>query len=99
MHPGSGRTYHVRFQPPKVAGLDDITGEPLVQRDDDREEPVDLSVPFKTAKASLVERFERRYLGALLKTTGGNVSEAARRTGLDRVYLLKLLKQLGMRSS
>ena len=66
---------------------------------DDSDEPVDLSVPFKTAKASLVERFERRYLGALLKTTGGNVSEAARRTGLDRVYLLKLLKQLGMRSS
>jgi adenylate kinase len=39
-HPASGRTYHVRFNPPKVAGMDDVTGEPLVQRDDDREETV-----------------------------------------------------------
>jgi adenylate kinase len=40
MHPASGRTYHVKFNPPKVEGKDDITGEPLVQRDDDREETV-----------------------------------------------------------
>ena len=39
-HPGSGRTYHVKFNPPKVEGVDDVTGEPLVQRDDDREETV-----------------------------------------------------------
>ena len=39
-HPGSGRTYHVKFNPPKVEGRDDVTGEPLVQRDDDREETV-----------------------------------------------------------
>ncbi|MBN9405905.1 MAG: adenylate kinase [Burkholderiales bacterium] len=39
-HPASGRTYHVTFNPPKVAGQDDVTGEPLVQRDDDREETV-----------------------------------------------------------
>jgi adenylate kinase len=39
-HPGSGRTYHVKFNPPKVEGLDDETGEPLVQRDDDKEETV-----------------------------------------------------------
>ena len=35
VHPGSGRTYHVDFNPPKVPGKDDITGEPLVQRPDD----------------------------------------------------------------
>jgi adenylate kinase len=35
VHPGSGRSYHVDFNPPKVAGKDDITGEPLVQRPDD----------------------------------------------------------------
>jgi adenylate kinase len=40
VHPGSGRTYHVVFNPPKVAGKDDETGEDLVQRDDDREETV-----------------------------------------------------------
>ncbi len=39
-HPASGRTYHVTFNPPKVAGQDDVTGEPLVQRDDDKEETV-----------------------------------------------------------
>ncbi len=39
-HPGSGRVYHVVFNPPKVEGVDDITGEPLVHRDDDREETI-----------------------------------------------------------
>lgn len=39
-HPPSGRTYHVTFNPPKVAGVDDVTGEPLVQRADDQEETV-----------------------------------------------------------
>jgi adenylate kinase len=39
-HPASGRTYHVKFNPPKVEGRDDVTGEPLIQRDDDREETV-----------------------------------------------------------
>ena len=39
-HPASGRTYHVKFNPPKAEGVDDITGEPLVQRDDDKEETV-----------------------------------------------------------
>ena len=39
-HPASGRTYHVKFNPPKVEGIDDETGEPLVQRDDDKEETV-----------------------------------------------------------
>jgi adenylate kinase len=40
VHPASGRTYHVKFHPPKAEGRDDVTGEPLVQRDDDREETV-----------------------------------------------------------
>ena len=39
-HPASGRTYHVKFNPPNAAGLDDITGEPLIQRADDQEETV-----------------------------------------------------------
>ena len=40
VHVASGRTYHVKFNPPKVAGKDDVTGEDLIQRDDDREETV-----------------------------------------------------------
>ena len=39
-HPASGRTYHVKFNPPKVANVDDETGEALIQRDDDKEETV-----------------------------------------------------------
>jgi adenylate kinase len=39
-HPASGRTYHVKFNPPKQAGVDDVTGEPLIQRDDDKEDTV-----------------------------------------------------------
>ncbi|KQV60589.1 adenylate kinase [Pelomonas sp. Root1217] len=40
VHVASGRTYHVKFNPPKVEGKDDETGEPLVQREDDKEETV-----------------------------------------------------------
>ena len=40
VHLQSGRTYHVEFNPPKVDGLDDVTGESLIQRDDDKEETV-----------------------------------------------------------
>jgi len=40
VHPASGRTYHVSFNPPKTEDRDDVTGEPLVQRDDDLEETV-----------------------------------------------------------
>lgn len=40
VHPASGRSYHLRFNPPKLAEHDDLTGEPLVQRDDDKEETV-----------------------------------------------------------
>lgn len=39
-HPASGRVYHVKFNPPKVDNVDDVTGEPLVQRDDDKAETV-----------------------------------------------------------
>jgi adenylate kinase len=40
VHLASGRTYHVKYNPPKVAGRDDATGEPLIQRDDDQEDTV-----------------------------------------------------------
>jgi adenylate kinase len=40
VHLASGRSYHIDFNPPKVAGIDDLTGEALIQRDDDKEETV-----------------------------------------------------------
>jgi adenylate kinase len=53
VHLASGRTYHIKFNPPKVAGLDDVTSEPLIQRDDDKEETVikRLSVYHDQTKA------------------------------------------------
>ena len=39
-HPASGRTYHVKYNPPKLEGKDDVSGEPLIQREDDKEETV-----------------------------------------------------------
>lgn len=39
-HPASGRVYHIKYNPPKQEGLDDETGEPLIQRDDDKEETI-----------------------------------------------------------
>jgi adenylate kinase len=39
-HAASGRTYHVKYNPPKVADRDDVTGEPLIQREDDKEDTV-----------------------------------------------------------
>jgi len=40
IHPASGRVYHIDFHPPKIPGKDDLTGEPLIQREDDKEETV-----------------------------------------------------------
>lgn len=40
VHPDSGRTYHVEYNPPKIEGEDDVTGEPLIQREDDKEDTV-----------------------------------------------------------
>ena len=59
VHEGSGRVYHVTFNPPKVEGKDDITGEPLMQRDDDQEETVRerLSV-YHAQTAPLVDFYQ-----------------------------------------
>jgi len=60
VHVASGRTYHVRFNPPKVAGKDDVTGEDLIQRDDDREETVRKRLDVYHAQTKpLVEYYER----------------------------------------
>jgi adenylate kinase len=57
-HPASGRTYHVKFNPPKVAGIDDVSGEPLIQRDDDKEETVQKRLEVYSAQTRpLVEYY------------------------------------------
>ena len=60
VHPGSGRTYHVLFNPPKAEGRDDVTGEPLVQRDDDREDTVRRRLEvYRAQTRPLVEYYTR----------------------------------------
>jgi adenylate kinase len=65
VHVASGRTYHVRFNPPRAAGRDDVTGEPLIQRDDDREEVVlhRLQV-YHSQTRPLVEFYSKIAAGA-----------------------------------
>ena len=59
-HQPSGRTYHVVFNPPKVPGIDDVTGEPLVQRADDSEETVKKRLDVYHAQTRpLVEYYSR----------------------------------------
>ena len=60
VHPGSGRTYHVKFNPPRVEGKDDVTGEPLIQRDDDRADTVRKRLEVYHAQTrALVDYFGR----------------------------------------
>ena len=60
-HLASGRTYHVRFNPPKTPGRDDVTGEPLVQRDDDREDVVRKRLQVYHAQTRAVVDHLRRH--------------------------------------
>ena len=69
VHPASGRTYHVAFDPPKVAGKDDVTGEDLVQRPDDREESIrERLLVYREQTAPLVAHY--RDLGRLVNLDG-----------------------------
>lgn len=60
LHPASGRTYNVKFNPPKVPGRDDLTGEDLIQRDDDKEETVKKRLEvYHTQTHPLVDYYAR----------------------------------------
>ena len=63
VHPASGRTYHIEFNPPKVAGKDDVTGEPLVQRPDDLEETVRKRIDTYHAQTKPLVDFYRNQSG------------------------------------
>ena len=58
---------------------------------------VNIEVPFKQAKEAVVEAFEKRYLAALLEWSEGNVSRAARKANIDRVYLHRLLRHYSLK--
>jgi adenylate kinase len=60
VHIGSGRSYHVKYNPPKVAGQDDVTGEALIQREDDKEETVRKRLAVYHAQTEpLIAYYER----------------------------------------
>lgn len=65
VHPQSGRVYHVKFNPPKVEGRDDLTGEPLVQRDDDKEDTVRRRLGvYRDQTRALVDYYTKLANGA-----------------------------------
>jgi adenylate kinase len=60
VHVASGRTYHVKFNPPKVAGKDDVTGEDLIQREDDKEDTVKKRLDvYQSQTRPLVDYYSR----------------------------------------
>jgi adenylate kinase len=68
VHPTSGRVYHIEFNPPKKAGSDDETGEPLVQRDDDHEDTVrDRLAVYHDQTHPLVEHYQQQANDSLLQ--------------------------------
>jgi adenylate kinase len=80
-HAASGRTYHVKFNPPKVEGKDDVTGEPLIQRDDDREETVlNRLTVYQSQTRPLVE-----YYSTWAATGDAQAPRYARISGLGSV--------------
>jgi adenylate kinase len=81
VHPASGRVYHVKFNPPKVEGKDDATGEPLVQRDDDREETVRKRLEvYRAQTRPLVDYYKRLAGDKYRRISGrGSVDEVTQR--------------------
>lgn len=63
MHPASGRSYHAKFAPPKVAGVDDFTGEPLVQRKDDNAETLKARLSaFHSQTTPVIEHYRNKVV-------------------------------------
>jgi transcriptional regulator of acetoin/glycerol metabolism len=56
-------------------------------------------LPLRDARRMILEHFERRYLVAMLDRADGNVAEAARRAGIDRVTLFRAIRRYGLRAA
>ena len=80
VHPPSGRVYHVRFSPPKVAGKDDETGDALVQRDDDREETVrERLIIYRCQTLPLKSYYGKSSVHYISIAGGGDIADISRR--------------------
>ena len=91
VHLASGRTYHRIFSPPRVKGKDDLTGEPLIQRDDDRAETVKKRLEiYYTQTKPLVEYYllqaghNEKYAPKYFKIAGTGSVESIR----DNIFLV-----------
>lgn len=68
VHPASGRSYHVLFNPPKVEGIDDETGEPLIQRKDDTPEVLEKRLgEYHTKTAPIIDYYGKKGLVKTIK--------------------------------
>lgn len=85
IHLASGRTYHIRFNPPKVFGLDDLTAEPLTQRDDDQAETVKKRLQtYHEQTEILVE-----YYSSLAKSNEADAPKYIKILGVGTVETIK----------
>ena len=84
VHEPSGRTYNIIFNPPKSQGLDDITGEPLIHRDDDKEETVRnrLGV-YRAQTAPLIDYYKNVELEYIEVDARGTVSDIRKRIAVQ----------------
>ena len=87
MHPGSGRNYHIEFNPPKITDIDDETGEPLVQREDDNPETVkDRLEVYSNQTLPLIEFYsERSESIKYIRVSGSESPELVSKNILDRI--------------
>lgn len=74
IHPGSGRVYHVTYNPPKVEGKDDDTGEELIQREDDREETVRERLEVYREQTAPLVGFYKSMSGVAYSAINGSAS-------------------------
>ena len=81
VHMASGRTYHVVFNPPREAGRDDLTGEPLIQRDDDHEDTVRKRLQVYHEQTEPLVAFYSRWAA----TGGGGAPRYVRISGIGKV--------------
>lgn len=85
VHPASGRSYHVKFNPPKIEGKDDVTGESLIQRDDDREETVRKRLEVYRAQTRPLIDYYRKWAA----TNAREAAKYRRISGLGTVEEVK----------
>jgi adenylate kinase len=84
-HLASGRTYHIKFNPPRVEGKDDVTGEPLVQRDDDREETVKNRLDVYQAQTRPLVEFYGRWAAAAAAAAAPKYRKISGQGGVEAI--------------